>query len=97
MKTIAPYLKRLVSFVACFCLLMIIAGIASLGVAVIFAMWPDKLASPHSFIFASLVCFALGKAWNMSKPAKIGCAACDRGDFQLGHHHDCPKASPSDR
>lgn len=22
-----------------------------------------------------------------------GCAACDRGDFQLGHHHDCPKAS----
>lgn len=20
------------------------------------------------------------------------CAACDRGDFQLGHHHDCPKA-----
>lgn len=25
-------------------------------------------------------------------PGKIGCAACDRGDFQLGHHHDCPKA-----
>lgn len=19
-----------------------------------------------------------------------GCAACDRGDYQLGHHHDCP-------
>jgi NTP pyrophosphatase (non-canonical NTP hydrolase) len=22
---------------------------------------------------------------------KQGCAACDRGDFQLGHHDDCPK------
>lgn len=22
------------------------------------------------------------------------CAACDRGDFQLGHHHDCPKYKP---
>lgn len=21
---------------------------------------------------------------------RIGCAACDRGDFQLGHHHNCP-------
>ncbi len=20
----------------------------------------------------------------------VGCAACDRGDFQLGHHDDCP-------
>lgn len=22
---------------------------------------------------------------------QIGCAACDRGDFQLGHHHNCPR------
>ena len=26
-------------------------------------------------------------------PARVACAACDRGDFQLGHHHECPKAS----
>lgn len=23
---------------------------------------------------------------------KVACAACDRGNFMLGHHHDCPKA-----
>ena len=24
------------------------------------------------------------------RPTRIGCAACDRGDFQLGHADDCP-------
>lgn len=28
----------------------------------------------------------------ISAPGKVACAACDRGDFQLGHADECPKA-----
>lgn len=27
-----------------------------------------------------------------SAPPRVHCAACDRGDYQLGHADDCPKA-----
>jgi hypothetical protein len=27
---------------------------------------------------------------------RVGCAACDRGDFQLGHADDCPKNNDPD-
>ena len=26
---------------------------------------------------------------DVCEPIKIGCASCDRGDNQLGHHHEC--------
>lgn len=29
------------------------------------------------------------------RPDHVGCAACDRADFQLGHAEDCPN-SPAD-
>ena len=28
----------------------------------------------------------------LAKPPRVACAACDRGDFQLGHAEGCPKA-----
>lgn len=40
-----------------------------------------------------------GRAWldanieqrsGKNEAKRVGCAACDRGDFQLGHHHECP-------
>jgi hypothetical protein len=33
-------------------------------------------------------------AWLKDPPKRHGCAACDRGDHQLGHHHDCPFYRP---
>lgn len=29
-------------------------------------------------------------------PLSGGCAVCDRGDYQLGHAHDCPKSAVND-
>lgn len=30
---------------------------------------------------------------DQNAPHKVPCAACDRGDFQIGHAHDCRKSS----
>lgn len=34
--------------------------------------------------------------WKANAPHKVGCAKCDRGDSQLGHHHECPKGGEPD-
>ena len=46
----------------------------------------DELAAAATFQAAELRAAILGEK-------QVGCAACDRGNYQLGHHHDCPKDS----
>jgi hypothetical protein len=29
----------------------------------------------------------------LANPPRVGCAACDRGDFQLGHADGCPQSA----
>ena len=59
-----------------------VSGMASLGCWLADfpeAEWPKRLD-------------ALMKDVGHFKPGRKGCAACDRGDFQLGHSDWCPKA-----
>lgn len=50
-----------------------------------------RVFNPHTPFEVLMGSSMISQYRQPSPPAKAGCAACDRGDHQLGHHHDCPK------
>ena len=78
-----------------FLMILFFAGFGGLivfGIGVLLGM-TGKTSLNDTIAFLALCLFlALVGNLKLYRPKQTGCAACDRGDHQLGHHHNCPKA-----